>query len=163
LRWGPARLDWYANVALFAPGLGLVTLAFVIGALPVWLIGVGAWDAVPTQVALRMGASLMLLSLVARASQRITRLPHIFGAVAQETLLIYFVHLCIVYGSIWNRGLAQIYGPTLGPGRTVAGVVLLLAAMVGLASYWNWWKHTRPRLARWTAWGVGVLLGYRLL
>ena len=105
----------------------------------------------------------MLLSLIARASQHITRLPHIFGAVAQETLLIYFVHLCIVYGSIWNRGLAQIYGPTLGPGRTVACVVLLLAAMVGLASYWNWWKHTRPRLARWTALGVGVLLVYRLL
>jgi hypothetical protein len=32
-----------------------------------------------------------------------------------------------------------------------------------LASYWNWWKHTRPRLARWTALGVGVLLVYRLL
>jgi acyltransferase len=163
LRWGHARLDWYANVALFAPGLGLVTLAFVIGALPVWLIGVGAWDAVPNQVVLRMGASLMLLSLVARASQHITGLPHVFGAVAQETLLIYFVHLCIVYGSIWNRGLAQIYGPTLGPGRTVACVVLLLAAMVGLASYWNWWKHTRPRLARWTALVVGGLLVYRLL
>ena len=47
-----------------------------------------------------MGASLMLLALIARASQRITRLPHLFGAVAQETLLIYFVHLCIVYGSV---------------------------------------------------------------
>ena len=163
LRWGPARLDWYSNVALFAPGLALVTLAFVVGALPVRLVGIGAWDAVPNQVALRMGASLILLSLIARASQRITRLPHVFGAVAQETLLIYFVHLCLVYGSIWNRGLAQIFGPTLGPGRTVVCVVLLLAAMAGLAWYWNWWKHTRPRAARWTALGVGGLLVYRLL
>ena len=114
------------------------------------LVGGGAWDSVPNQVALRMGASLILLSLIAQASQRITRLPHVFGAVAQETLLIYFVHLCIVYGSIWNRGLAQIFGQTLGPGQTVVCVVLLLAAMGGLALYWNWWKHTRPRLARWT-------------
>jgi hypothetical protein len=105
----------------------------------------------------------MLLSLVARASQRITRLPHLFGAVAQETLLIYFVHLCIVYGSVWNRGLAQIYGPTLGPGKTVFYVVLLLAAMGGLALYWNWWKHTRPQLARWTAIAAGGALIYRLL
>jgi acyltransferase len=163
LRWGTARLDWYANVALFAPGMALVTLAVVIGALPAWLVGVGAWDAVPNQVALRMGASLVLLALIARASQRITRLPHVFGAVAQETLLIYFVHLCIVYGSIWNRGLAQIFGPTLGPGQTVTCVVLLLAAMAGLAWYWNWWKHTKPRAARWTALGVGGLLVYRLL
>jgi uncharacterized membrane protein len=163
LRWGTARHDWYANVALFAPGFGLVTLAFVVGALPVWLVGAGAWEAVPIQVALRLGASLILLSLIARASQRINRLPHVFGAVAQETLLIYFVHLCIVYGSVWNRGLAQIYGPTLGPGRTVVFVVVLLAAMAGLAVYWNWWKHTRPRAARWTALAAGGLLLYRLL
>jgi hypothetical protein len=163
LRWGTARHDWYANVALFAPGFGLVTLAFVDGALPVWLVGAGAWDAVPNQVALRLGASLILLSLIARASQRINRLPHVFGAVGQETLLIYFVHLCIVYGSVWNRGLAQIYGPTLGPGQTVVFVVLLLAAMAGLAVYWNWWKHTKPRAARWTALAAGALLVYRLL
>ena len=158
-RWGTARLDWYANVALFAPGLALVTLAFLVD----WTLGTQAWESVPNQVALRMGASLMLLALVARGSQRITRLPHVFGAVAQETLLIYFVHLCIVYGSVWNRGLAQVYGPTLGPAQTVVFVVTLLAAMFGLALYWNWWKHTRPRLARWTALVVGGLLVYRLL
>ena len=159
LRWGSARLDWYANVALFAPGLALVTLAFLVD----WFLGTQAWESVPNQVALRMGASLVLLALVARGSQHITRLPHIFGAVAQETLLIYFVHLCIVYGSVWNRGLAQVYGPTLGPGQTVVFVVTLLTAMFGLALYWNWWKHTRPRVARWTALVVGGLLLYRLL
>jgi acyltransferase len=159
LKWGTARLDWYANVALFAPGLGLVTLAFVVG----WVGGQGAWESVPNQVALRMGVSLMLLALIARASQRINHLPHLFGAVAQETLLIYFVHLCIVYGSVWNTGLAQAYGPTLGPGQTILVVVLLLAAMAGLALYWNWWKHTRPRLARWTAIAAGLVLIYRLL
>jgi uncharacterized membrane protein len=163
LRWGTARLDWYANVALFAPGFALVTLVFVVDMLPTWLVGVGAWESVPNQVALRMGASLMLLALIARASQRITRLPHIFGAFAQETLLIYFVHLCIVYGSVWNRGLAQVYGPTLGPGQTVFFVVLLLVAMFGLALYWNWWKHTRPRLARWTAIAAGLVLLYGLI
>ena len=116
----------------------------------------------PNQVALRMGASLLLLVTDCAGQPAHHRLPHVFGAVAQETLLIYFVHLCIVYGSIWNRGLAQIFGPTLGPGRTVVCVVLLLAAMAGLAWYWNWWKHTKPRAARWTAIGAGSLLLYRL-
>ena len=163
LRWGTSRHDWYANVALFGPGFGLVTLSFIVDLLPVELVGEGAWESIPNQVALRMGASLMLLAVIARASQKITRLPHLFGAVAQETLLIYFVHLCLVYGSVWNRGLAQIHGPTLGPGRTVFYVVVLLTAMAGLALYWNWWKHTRPRLARWTALAAGALLIYRLL
>jgi len=159
MRWGTARLDWYANVALFAPGLALVTLAFLVD----WLLGRAAWDSVPNQVALRLGASLMLLAVLARASQRITRLPHIFGAVAQETLLIYFVHLCIVYGSIWNSGLAQQFGPTLTPLETIGCVILLMAAMVVLAFFWNRWKHVRPRSARWVSIGAGGLLLYRLL
>jgi uncharacterized membrane protein len=156
LTWGTARLDWYANVALFAPGLGLVTLAVVIGALPVWLVGVGAWDAVPNQVALRMGASLILLSLIARASQQITGLPHVFGAVAQETLLIYFVHLCIVYGSIWNAGLYRFYGDALGPGATALAVLAVVLPMIALAWQWNVLKHHRPRVARVIALALGI-------
>lgn len=162
-RWGASRFDRYVTVALLTPGVALMVLAVVIGALPEWLVGPDAWDWVPTQVALRMGASLMLLAVIARASQYITRLPHFFGAVAQETLLIYFVHLCIVYGSIWNTGLAQSYGPTLGPLRTMLFVLMLITAMAGLAWYWNWWKHARPRAARWTSIAVGGLLLYRLL
>jgi hypothetical protein len=36
-------------------------------------------------------------------------------------------------------------------------------AMAALAWYWNWWKHTRPRAARWTALAVGAVLLYSLL
>jgi hypothetical protein len=162
VRWGAARLSSYTGLGLLVPGVALVALAFAVGAVPVSLVGSGAWDWVPNQVSLRLGASLILLAVIARASQRISRLPHVFGAIAQETLLIYFVHLCIVYGSIWNRGLVQVYGPTLGPGGTVLSVVVLITAMAGLAWYWNWFKHTRPRAARWTAFGIGGWLVYRL-
>ena len=156
LRWGTARLDWYANVALFAPGLGLVTLAFLVG----WLLGTAAWESVPNQVALRMGASLMLLAVIARASERITRLPHLFGAVAQETLLIYFVHLCIVYGSVWNPGLLQLYGQTRTPGQSIVLVVFVVSSMAALAFYWNGFKHVRPKAARIVSYvvGAGLLL-----
>ena len=69
----------------------------------------------PIQLAIRIGACLIILAAIARASQRLTRLPRFFAAVAQETLPIYFVHLCIVYGSIWNRGLAVWYAALTGP------------------------------------------------
>jgi len=162
-RWGAARLGTYAVVALLVPGVAMVGLAFVIGALPDSLVGPGAWDWVPTQVSLRLGSSLVVLAVVARASQHIGRLPRVFGALAQETLLIYFVHLCIVYGSIWNRGLYQTFGPTLGPTETILCVVVLITAMTGLAWYWNSWKHVRPRAARWMSLAAGSLLLYRLL
>jgi len=159
LRWGTVRHDWYAGVALLLPGIVLVASALAVK----WVLGNEAWASVPNLVVVRTGASLILLAAIARASQRVTHLPHVFGAVAQETLLIYFVHLCIVYGSVWNRGLVQIYGQTLEPGQTVLAVAALLTAMGALAFYWNWWKHTRPRLARWTAVAAGSLLIFRLL
>jgi hypothetical protein len=91
------------------------------------------------------------------------RLPRFFAAVAQETLLIYFVHLCIVYGSIWNSGLAVWYAASLGPMATFLSVLLVLASMAALGWYWHWLKHARPALAKWVTVGVAALLVIRLL
>jgi acyltransferase len=162
-RWGAADLVRYANLVLLAPGAVMIAVYLAVSSLPFSLFGDGPNSFIPTQVLVRTGASLVILGAVAHASRRITRLPHVFAAVAQETLLIYFIHLCIVYGSVWNRGLAQIFGMSLTPRSAAITVVMLVAAMAGLASYWNWMKHARPRGARWVSIGaVGALLA-RLL
>jgi hypothetical protein len=127
------------------------------------VFGTGQWSFIPPQFLIRTGSCLLVMGVMAHASAHIAHLPHMFAAVAQETLLIYFVHLCIVYGSVWNLGLVQRYGQTLGPARMVAVVAWLLAAMTGLASFWNWCKHSRPRLARWTMIAAWSVLIYRLV
>ncbi len=141
-RWGAADLRRYANLALLAPGVVLVPIGFALDALHVF--GHGDWSFIPPQFLIRTGSCLLVMGVMAHASAHIAHLPHLFAAVAQETLLIYFVHLCIVYGSIWNLGLVQRYGQTLGPARMATVVALLVAAMAGLASYWNWCKHAHP-------------------
>ena len=161
-RWGAANLTRYANVGLLASGAVLLAISFAVRRAPAFF-GTGPGAFVPGEVLMRIGACLLILSAIAHLSRRIHRLPHLFGAVAQESLLIYFVHLCIVYGSVWNRGLLQIYGPTLAPLQTVGVVVVLIASMAALALYWNWWKHNRPRLARWTMLAVWGFLLIRLL
>ena len=158
-RWGASHLGLYATRVLLMPGLVLLGTALVARAVWAEL----AWTMVPLDVQTRTGACLIVLAVIAYASRRISHLPHLFGAVAQETLLIYFVHLCVVYGSIWNRGLAQIYGETLAPAPTVAWVLALLASMTLLAVYWNSWKHTRPRVTRWVTVATGAVLLARLL
>jgi uncharacterized membrane protein len=158
-RWGASHLGLYARRVLLVPGLILLAAA-ILGRYAA--AGV-AWAVVPLDVQTRIGACLIVLAVVAFASRRISHLPHLFGAVAQETLLIYFVHLCIVYGSVWNSGLAQIYGDTLAPSATVGWVLALLASMALLAVYWNAWKHTRPRVARWVTVAAGAVLLGRLL
>jgi uncharacterized membrane protein len=156
-RWGAGRLQRFLVGVLLMPGAVLVAAALTVRG----MTG-GTWS-VPSEVLLRSGACLLILSVIAFVSRRLSRLPHVFGAVAQETLLIYWVHLCIVYGSVWNPGLSQAYGATLGPLPVIGLVVALVASMVTLAWYWNQWKHTSPRTARWAAVATGGLLAAKLL
>ncbi len=162
-RWGAARLGRFANVVLLAPGLVMIATALAARIVPFPLFGGGPAAFVPGEVLLRAGVCLVLLAVTAHASSRIDRLPHIFGAVAQETLLIYFVHLCIVYGSVWNPGLARSYGMALTPLQTAAAVLGVISSMVLLAWYWNWAKHVQPRRSRWVSLAVGTLLLLRLM
>jgi uncharacterized membrane protein len=161
--WGAARLTRYAAWALLAPGALLASIAWMMLAREGAPWSQDPWNFMPIQVPRRVGSCLMILAGIAYASQRLTRLPRFFAAVAQETLPIYFVHLCIVYGSVWSPGLLQAFGPTLGPLATGTCVVLLLAAMAGLGWTWHWMKHARPRAARWTMAAATVLLVGRLL
>jgi uncharacterized membrane protein len=162
-RWGAADLSAFARRALIAPGALLVVFAAVLRTRAELLFGSSQGALVPGEVMMRIGACLIILAGFAYLSRRINRLPHAFGAVAQESLLIYFVHLCIVYGSVWNIGLVHIYGPTRTPVQTLVCVAFVVSSMALLAWYWNWFKHVRPRWARWTSYAVGVGLVYRLL
>lgn len=159
-RWGASDLAAFGQRALVGPGVILVIAANVLKAREAAIFGSGPGTFVPAEVMLRIGACLIILAAFAHLSRHIGRLPHIFGAVAQESLLIYFVHLCIVYGSVWNPGLVQLYGPTRTPGQTVVLVVLVVGSMAALAYYWNGFKHVKPKASKWVSYllGCGLLL-----
>lgn len=149
-RWGAAHLVSFAR-------WGMLVGAALIAAGLTLLVDISA------DVSLRTGVCFLVLGLIAVVSRHVPRLPHLFGAVAQESLLVYFVHLCIVYGSIWNPGLAKFYGGRLAPLATLGTVLAVVAAMIGLAWQWNRFKHVRPRGARWASVAAGAVLVGRLL
>ncbi len=161
-RWDHERMTRYANLMLLVPGAVMLALGYserLAGG--TWFGGPGGF--IPAQYLIRSGACLLMLGGLAHASRRISRLPHVFSAMAQETLVIYFVHLCLVYGSVWNPGLYQAFGPTLGPGVVFVVVVVLVGAMAGLAWYWNGVKHVHPRVAKWVSVSALTVLVARLL
>jgi uncharacterized membrane protein len=162
-RWGASDLPRFAQRALIAPGLVLIVAAYALRPRTVAWFGSGPGNFVPAEILLRTGTCLIILAAFAYISRRLHRLPHVFGAVAQESLLIYFVHLCIVYGSVWNPGLVQLYGASRTPLQTLLFVILVVGSMAILASYWNGFKHVRPRGARWVSYAVGAALFIRLL
>lgn len=160
---GAANIGRYANAVLLAPGVALLLLAMWLTEQQQALFGTGPFSFVPGDMAMRAGACLLVLGAVAHLTRGVTRLPHVFGAVAQESLIIYVVHLSLVYGSIWNPGLARFFGHRLAPLQLLPIVVSLIALMTLLAWQWNAWKHAKPALVRGIATGVGGLLLLRLL
>ena len=151
-RWGAAHLGRYAAWAMLAPGAALMAAGLSFGP-----------GSIASDVAIRTGACLLVLAALAYASQYVTQLPHAFGAVAQESLVVYFVHLCVVYGSIWNPGLTRLYSEALPLGATALASLAVIGAMVALAWHWNRLKHVRPVAARWIAVAAGVVLVARLI
>lgn len=162
-RWGAAHHVRYANRALLIPGVALLVVATWLTSRQVWLFGNTPYSYVPGNILLRAGVCLLIVGLIAHASRRITQLPHVFGAVAQESLLIYVLHLGIVYGSVWAPGLLNIYGMTRTPLQLLPIVLLLIASMTLAAYGWNWLKHTHRRAAWWTMTAVVTGLIVRLL
>jgi hypothetical protein len=153
-RWPAARMELFANAVLLGAGAVLTAAGLLVRADGLDLFGAGQGSGIPGEFMLRTGVSLIILGVIAHLSWRITHLPHVFGAVAQESLLIYFVHLCIVYGSVWNRGLVQYFGETLRPRETLPLVAAIIALMVLLAWSWNRFKHKQSHAARWVTLAV---------
>jgi uncharacterized membrane protein len=160
--WGAASLRTFANWGMLLPGGVLVAIASNMRIGPAAAVGLDDWTWIPGQILLRTGVCLAVLGVVAHISYRIKQLPHVFGAVAQESLVVYFVHLCVVYGSVWNRGLYQFYGEALSLPMTLLFVAAVVLPMIALAWQWNNLKHTRPQAARWVSIAVGIVLVVRL-
>lgn len=161
-RWGASDLARFATWMLLVPGVLLIALSVMYGRTPAGS-DAESFGWVPEIVMQRLAACFLILGAVAHASRFVTRLPHVFGAVAQESLVIYVVHLAVIYGSHWNSGFYRYYAESLSPVETLVVVVLVVVSMTLLAWRWNVLKHHRPRAARWISLGTGGALASFLL
>jgi uncharacterized membrane protein len=75
----------------------------------------------------------------------------------QESLFIYFWHLVIVYGSVWNTGLSFLYQKELQPLPAVLITAATVGAMYFTAMMWREYKTRQPRRAFWTLLTLGIL------
>jgi len=144
------RLDAVAPTTL---ALGLATVAALLLAVSWVLAGspgtlcLAPWSPVgcPDFFLWRLIGVALLLAAVVWLVQGRVRLPRPLRAVAEESLVVYFVHLCVVYGSIWGPGLRSFVGPTQGVAGALTWAALVIAWMVLLAWAWNGFKRRHPR------------------
>jgi uncharacterized membrane protein len=89
----------------------------------------GAWIGMLYTILLRVGFVLALNSVVSFLCLELKTIPKILILIGRNTLLIYIVHLVIIYGSAWNRGLYQYFAKSLNAWSSVGVAALMIIAM----------------------------------
>ena len=121
------------------------------------------WKTSPSLFLIRLGCLLVLLAAIFALGPFLRPLPRMVSSLAQESLTVYAVHVCVLYGSIWNLGLAQRIGPRLGYAETLGWIALLMVSMSLLAWGWSWSKKNQPPRSRVARAAIALALVYRLL
>jgi surface polysaccharide O-acyltransferase-like enzyme len=140
------RPQGFPVLGLAGSGLLLVLLGDGLQALPVQIYrNIDYWRDSPNIFLTKLGLVCLVLSSLIYLTQKIRLPKKPIQALAQESLTIYFVHICILYGSLWNSGLRQKIGSTLAPLPTLGWVWFLLLGMTALGLTWNWFKRAEPK------------------
>ncbi|MGE5811946.1 MAG: hypothetical protein ACM339_10605, partial [Ignavibacteria bacterium] len=63
---------------------------------------------------------------------KIQTIPRFLILIGRNTLLIYIVHLIILYGSAWNPGLSQLFAYSFNVWKTIGTALLMLLAMAAM-------------------------------
>lgn len=83
----------------------------------------------PNTILFRMGFVLILTSLVSYISLKVEHIPYLIILIGRNTLLIYVVHLIILYGSIWTPGLGLTLGPSFSGWQSFFAAIVMIALM----------------------------------
>jgi uncharacterized membrane protein len=120
------------------------------------------WKTSPNLFLSRTGYVCIILAGLTYLTRKISLPQRAIQSVAQESLTIYIIHICILYGSSWNLGLRQLIGPTLNFLPTLEWIMLLLITMTLLGFMWNRFKHAQPAKTFWLQSAAVVLIAYSL-
>lgn len=107
---------------------------------------VNFWPTTPHLFLTRVGFVLMVLGIGTFVLPWIQQgaSASTLRSLAEESLLVYFVHVDLLYGSVWNIGLRSYLGGGLTFTQAYLWVLVMIVAMTALAFYWNRAKKSHP-------------------
>jgi uncharacterized membrane protein len=97
-------------------------------------------------ILMRIGFVLLLNSLISYISISIASIPKIIILIGRNTLLIYVVHLVILYGSAWNPGLTQYFARSFNVWNSVGSALAMITLMTAMVILLNKLKIRNKQL-----------------
>jgi len=89
----------------------------------------------PGLIMFRVGFVLLLNAVVSYIALRAERIPGFLITVGRNTLLIYVVHLLILYGSAWNPGINKLWVRSFNGWEAFGAVIIMLTLMSLMVFY----------------------------
>jgi len=134
-----------------------VALAFALkGAVPFW-------GPSPGYALLRLGGLLLLLRVVEEVSRREWPGIRTLALLGHETLLVYVLHLYLLWGGVLGAAPLGPWAGRLGFAQGLGVVVLMIPVLLAAAWSWHRVKMRFPRGATLTLVFLGTALVYELL
>jgi uncharacterized membrane protein len=94
----------------------------------------------------RIGFVLILYSAVSFISLKVESIPNFIILVGRNTLLIYVVHVVIIFGSAWNPGLNHFFARSFSGWAAVLSAVIMLCLMTLMVLLVNKFKIRNKQL-----------------
>jgi len=144
-----------------AVGLCIVSLAA--GLLPFPAIYSDFWGASPLSFLVRVGILILIAAAARWAEPRLLPRLTALAVVGRESLLIYVLHLPILYGSAFNpdTSLRKSLGVPLPLEHAILVWLGLTAVIVAVVMGWDCWRKDRRWQARGVWWLIAGYYSYR--
>ncbi len=142
------RQNLYMGYALGA-GVLMIGASFAARNLPFTLPGRRSfYTTSPLYVLLRIGCVLIICALLYLLEKRGRWIPRRVQLAGQESLLVYGVHLWVIFALLRGKHVGPILGLEMGYAGCLALSALLIGFMLWLARRWHDLKHAHPKFIR---------------
>jgi hypothetical protein len=141
-------------------GTGLVAVGAVLAL--VYRGRVEFWGPSPAYVLLRLGALLLLLRVVELVAARGLPGSRALALLGRETLLVYVLHLTLLFGGVFGPSPLTAWHGRLGFAGATGVLVAMLPLLVAAAWLWRTAKQRAPREAQLVVVFVTVAFLYEL-
>lgn len=121
------------------------------------------WGPSPAYALMRLGGLLVLLRLVEQACEAAPRLVRPLSLLGHETLLVYVLHLYLLFGGVVGTAPLGALVGRLGFGQTALVLASLVPLLLAAAAAWRAFKARAPHEATLVLAFLATLLVYELV
>ncbi len=86
-------------------------------------------------VFLRTGYVIIINGIIALVVRRFSSIPKIINETGKRTLLLYILHVVILYGCAWFPGIYKYYGKTFNPMQTAIAAIVMMGLMLAIVQF----------------------------